>query len=514
MEEIFSNISNNKKTKLYTFPLDLLGKICKKAGNSFPYIYLFDQQRHTDIIKAIQKKFFHDCQGPYDVLKFVLGDIILLEQMDFFKKSRYYATALLKLGEYDKYINILFYIKLYLYYLKIRIRNIVLREYILQYNEKYRRKEFILRINTSERETLLQQKEVDIESMEHTLYELILLDYINKKDIRVKGTTINIDSDMELSAIEFFTEGDNIEWIKKYWKYVEKTNIYQGMFMEKLKGKFYLTYLKYKREIDKILSKAYYIEDIHDDHEFIFNGMNKIKNIKIYTTGYTNKILREVDTILWNIGNLDLLNELYDLNHLYNIHYYKTLLNMNYYTINVFKSVTKKKLMKKQYKMEDPSHRKFKCPFRRNNQYYVSCRYEVPFTRLNSLYQENPDRYIVNYVNEMKNYIIEICTQLEKEINLKDINKEWSDLMNNSIINNDNDHLSSKKNSKKNYNNKSQRKFKIPSISYETNDYRIKLDKIMQRVFNTSKNEKSLNNDTTTTTTTTHTNNNNKIMLQ
>jgi len=133
--------------------------------------------------------------------------------------------------------------------------------------------------------------------LDHYIYELILKTYTseNGKSVgNVNGTNEEFFK-IHRDAIDNFCERDNTEWINKYWKYVEKTEIYGEIFSKIARKNIYNVYLKYKREIDIILCRAYVLEDISEDKEFIFNKANKTKYNRVYKSGYTKSILSEVD---------------------------------------------------------------------------------------------------------------------------------------------------------------------------------------------------------------------------
>ncbi|OUM59966.1 hypothetical protein PIROE2DRAFT_14379 [Piromyces sp. E2] len=77
-----------------------------------------------------------------------------------------------------------------------------------------------------------------------------------------------IGHELEQIPIDYFFENDNVEWIKNYWKYIEKTGIYQELLNDK--SNIENTYRKYDVEIEPILKEAYLIEDIRYDNDFIF----------------------------------------------------------------------------------------------------------------------------------------------------------------------------------------------------------------------------------------------------
>ena len=93
-------------------PLDVLINQCKMTGDILPFLLKFDQYSNNDIIKEINKNSFVDINSVYDLLEIYVSHLKQLKEVDFFKKSRQCLTELLKLKEYDKYVNFLFYIKL------------------------------------------------------------------------------------------------------------------------------------------------------------------------------------------------------------------------------------------------------------------------------------------------------------------------------------------------------------------------------------------------------------------
>ncbi|OUM65001.1 hypothetical protein PIROE2DRAFT_8064 [Piromyces sp. E2] len=240
------------------------------------------------------------------MFQYYIDDIKLLKKYDFFKNSRYYCYDLIKRGQIECYINLLFYIKLYLYYLKIKIRKIIVIEFIFQYELKYVNEEYIERIDTEDILSLFEST-TDITSLEHYLYELVIKEYKIRQEQSIVQEHLKENEELELIAKDYFLENDNVEWINNYCKYIEKIGIYQKLLGDK--SSIENTYLKYDVEIEPILSEACLIEDIRYDNEFIFNNFNKIKHIGQYKFGYTNAILQEVDFILKNIGNKDLLTE-------------------------------------------------------------------------------------------------------------------------------------------------------------------------------------------------------------
>jgi len=405
-------------------PLDVLINQCKTTGDILPFLLKFDQYSNNDIIKEINKNSFVGINSVYDLLEIYVSHLKQLKEVDFFKKSRQCLTELLKLKEYDKYVNFLFYIKLYLYYLKVKIKNIILLEFLFQFRMKYPKIYYEERIKTGDIISLLDNVE-DNSLLEYYLYELMIKESPSYKINRYGYIYIEKCEDKEYEVLDSFIEKDNFEWIKNYWKYIEKTEIYKEMFKEIFIDWLPIIYLKHKREIDIILSEAYYIEDIRNDNEFIFNKVNKIKHIKIYKFGYTNTILKEIDFIINNIGDRKILDEKCDLSQLYNIHYYKTVLNMDYYTINLFKSTSGVKLEKKIINFNEIQFNNkiqcLQCPFRRKNKYYISEKYEVPFTTVNEIYQRNPDAYIINFITQTKHFINLLCSGLEKEFESKNI---------------------------------------------------------------------------------------------
>jgi len=145
----------NEKKRYHKLPYNYLIKICKDSDNYFAVILLFNEYFDIDIIKGIKEDKFKNIDSPYDLFNIYYRCITELEKFEFFKQSRYFCRALLEIGEYDKYINYLFFIKLYLYYLKIKIKQIVLREYIFQYNEKYSNLIFKLRINSKKESEII-----------------------------------------------------------------------------------------------------------------------------------------------------------------------------------------------------------------------------------------------------------------------------------------------------------------------------------------------------------------------
>jgi len=404
-------------------PLDVLINQCKMTGDILPFLLKFDQYSNNDIIKEINKNSFVGINSVYDLLEIYVSHLKQLKEVDFFKKSRQCLTELLKLKEYDKYVNFLFYIKLYLYYLKVKIKNIILLEFLFQFRMKYPKIYNEERIKTDDAISLLDNVENN-SLLEYYLYELMIKNS-SKKVHHYGYKYIEKGEDIEYEFLDSFIEKDNFEWIKNYWKYIEKTEIYKEMFKEIFTDWLPIIYLKHKRDIDTILSEAYYIEDIRNDNEFIFNKVNKIKHIKIYKFGYTNTILKEIDFIINNIGDRKILEENFDLSQLYNIHYYKTVLNMDYYTINLFKSTSGVKLEKKIINFNKIQFNNkiqyLQCPFRRKNKYYISEKYEVPFTTVNEIYQRNPDAYIINFITQTKHFINLLCSGLEKEFESKNI---------------------------------------------------------------------------------------------
>ncbi|ORY05587.1 hypothetical protein LY90DRAFT_678436 [Neocallimastix californiae] len=176
---------------------------------------------------------------------------------------------------------------------------------------------------------------------------------------------------------------------KKYWKYVKKTDIYNNIITEKMtkeeeSKKYYLpetiiklansktnrkilkVYLKNKDEIDFILCQGYFVEDISEDKDFIFNKMKNVKHVNNYKFGYTKEILSEIDFILNHINNNDTILKKYDIN----------------------------KLVK----------------------------YEVPFTRVNSLYKQDSDNYIKKYFKSILEYLDILCKELDNFFELKNKN--------------------------------------------------------------------------------------------
>eukprot|EP00833_Pecoramyces_ruminatium_P015003 jgi/Orpsp1_1/1189035/evm.model.d7180000069005.1 len=294
---------------------------------------------------------------------------------------------------------------------------------MIKYHEKYYNIYRKMCINTEDDKISILENIKDTTLLEHTIYDLIMMEY-NKDHA--------FDRFSDLYFIGRFFENDNIEWIKNYWKYIKKTDIYKDIFFkednkkrEKKNKKLYdqrkenITYLyfKHKVELDPIISEAYFIEDISNDDEFIFNKVNKLKHIGRYKIGYTKAILDEVDFILRNIGNKEILSKKYDFNNLYDIYYYKTILNIDYYTINLFKSISGKKMEKKIIKMSCYSNNGTPCsPFRKKNKYYISGKYEIPFTLLNRKYKTNPDNYIISYMDTIKYYIKDACISLKNKI--------------------------------------------------------------------------------------------------
>ncbi|OUM65002.1 hypothetical protein PIROE2DRAFT_8065 [Piromyces sp. E2] len=72
--------------------------------------------------------------------------------------------------------------------------------------------------------------------------------------------------------------------------------------------------------------------------------------------------------------------------------------------------------------------RNIKCPFQIKNKYYISSKYEIPFTLVNKKYQENPDIYIINYFDSIQYYIEKIDMDTDKEINqIKNLNEIKND---------------------------------------------------------------------------------------
>lgn len=172
-----------KKSKFFLFPYDILKSICNNAGTKFPLILLFDEYHSENFIDKIKNNSFKNINDPYDILLLYLNDIKYLEQLDFFKNSRYYMNILLKIGEYDKYINYLFYIKLYMYYLKIQLKNIAINEYIINFIEKYKNENFIKKNyakNVENIVSLLENEYICINKndlYEHYLFEFIMNSY-------------------------------------------------------------------------------------------------------------------------------------------------------------------------------------------------------------------------------------------------------------------------------------------------------------------------------------------------
>ncbi|KAL6588391.1 hypothetical protein U3516DRAFT_827070 [Neocallimastix sp. 'constans'] len=433
----------NKKRKFYLFPFNFLIKLCKEADNYLPLILLFDQYFDIDIIKGIKENIFINFESIYDILKYYLKYLLILERYDFFKKSRYYCNCLLKIGEYNKYINFLFIIKLYTYYLKLEIKNIILREYIFQYSEKYSVEDFKLEIRTTNIENLLENENNNA-NLEHYLYELILKSYAEKKDINLEEES-DLFFEIHLNALNDFIENYNIEWIKKYWKYVKKTDIYNNIITEKMtkeeeakeyylpetiiklansktNRKFLKVYLKNKDEIDFILCQGYFVEDISEDKDFIFNKMKNVKHVNNYKFGYTKEILSEIDFILNHINNNDTILKKYNINKLYNIYYYKTILNIDYYTINLFKPIFKDKFENDILFAKEDKPNSIRCPYRKKSKYYNSVKYEVPFTRVNSLYKQDSDNYIKKYFKSILEYLDKLCKELDNFFELKNKN--------------------------------------------------------------------------------------------
>ncbi|OUM58337.1 hypothetical protein PIROE2DRAFT_16421 [Piromyces sp. E2] len=409
---------DNNVSKTEKVPLNFLLNLYKSSDDILPFLLQFDKYGHNDILKEVKKNTFSGIEDVYDLLQFYIDDIKYLKEIDFFKKSRHALTDLLKIGEYDKYINFLFFIKLYLYYLKIKIRNIILLEYLIQYRKKYSKEEYVERVRTDNVKDLLKNVK-DNTLLEHYLYELMVKDFPQPENIPYNE--IKENEEVEQDALDSFIMKDNIKWLKDYWKYIEKTEIYKEMGKESFMEWQPITYIKHKVEIDSILAEAFYLEDIRNDNSFIFNKVNKLKYIKVYKLGYTNSVLKEIDFILNNIRNRKVLEESYDLSNLYNIHYYKTILNIDYFTFNIFKSVTRYKLNKKLINVKSNNvENHMRCPFRKKTKYYISEKYEIPFTNINNTYRNNPDEYIIAYVNQLKYYINMMSENLE--IKTKSIN--------------------------------------------------------------------------------------------
>jgi len=432
------------------FTLNELFNDCKMSDDDIlPFLIKFEQNNSNNIIKEINKGTFKNISNIYELVLLYHEDLKYLKELEFFEKSRQWLVELLKIREYDKYINFLFFIKLYQYYLKIKIRNIILFEYLIQYRLKYTKEDYVERIKTKDIELLLGN-ESNNSLLEHYLYELMMKEYSEKKKITYNN--LKDDETLEQEALDSFIQNDNIEWIKNYWKYITKTEIYKEMCKEIFMDWLPYTYLKHKVQIDPIISEAYYIEDIRNDNDFIFNRVNKIKHVKIYKLGYTNSILKEIDYILQHISNKELLEKKYNnLSQLYNIYYYKTLLNIDYYTINLFKPIHGNKFENKviHLKKESLNH-KIKCPFRKKNKYYISEKYEIPFTTLNDTYKSNPDEYIIRLVDETKYFVNLILLNLKKKTvikrkatdknkkkkkkknqNISNLNKLYTDILNN-----------------------------------------------------------------------------------
>ncbi|ORX51094.1 hypothetical protein BCR36DRAFT_326160, partial [Piromyces finnis] len=486
-KEYKSKDENNQKI-LSESSLNALMDSCKKTNDILPFLLQFDQYfSNSDIIREINKNSFDNIDDIYDLLQMYIINLKCLKELDFFKNSRQCLIKLLKIGEYNKYINFLFYIKLYQYYLKIKIRNIILLEYLVQYREKYPKERYIERIKTK-KVNLLLENEKDNTQLEHYLYELMIKEYLTPKNIQYSELIEN--EQLELDSLDYFIEKDNIEWIKYYWKYIEKTAIYKEMGKEVFMDWIPYTYLKHKVEIEPIISEAYYIEDIRNDNDFIFNHVNKIKHIKVYKFGYSNSILKEIDFILNNINNRKLLIEKYDFSKLYNIHYYKTILNIDYYTINLFNSVSKNKLENKLINLERSlSSKKIQCPFRRKNKYYISEKYEIPFTKVNKLYQEDPDNYVIAFVSQIKYLVDLLCIKLKKEIEEKDI--MYIDYLN--TKNNDENNRSSYNNKDNNDNKNSN--LKIQSISNANRQYSSIIDNLFETLYNNNNNNNNNDDD-------------------
>ncbi|KAG4082410.1 hypothetical protein H8356DRAFT_969845 [Neocallimastix lanati (nom. inval.)] len=302
--------------------------------------------------------------------------------MTFLKRADIIVIVYLK---YNKYINFLFIIKLYTYYLKLEIKNIILREYIFQYSEKYSVEDFKLEIRTTNIENLLENENNNA-NLEHYLYELILKSYAEKKDINLEEES-DFFFEIHLNALNDFIENYNIEWIKKYWKYVKKTDIYSNIITEKMtkeeeakeysfpeniiilantktNRKFLKVYLKNKDEIDFILCQGYFVEDISEDKDFIFN----------------------------------------------------------YYTINLFKSIFKDKFENDILFAKEDKPNSIRCPYRKKNKYYNSVKYEVLFTRVNSLYKQDSDNYIKKYFKSILEYLDKLCKELDNFFELKNRN--------------------------------------------------------------------------------------------
>ena len=113
-----------RKTKLYPFPKEILIKICKEACSSVP-IYLYLIYYGNNVLKGIQDNSFEGLNTPYDLVQFYIDELKFFIEFNFFKESRYYANFLITSVHFDSYINLLFFVKLYLYYLKVKIRKIM-----------------------------------------------------------------------------------------------------------------------------------------------------------------------------------------------------------------------------------------------------------------------------------------------------------------------------------------------------------------------------------------------------
>jgi len=209
--------------------------------------------------------------------------------------------------------------------------------------------------------------------------------------------------------------------INKYCKELKFNFKCLENYYEKEESDYNDNWKSIENEKSKICLDTFYIKNLYSEsrENTIYNKIHdnyfKVIHTYIYQLGYTKEFLEYARL------NERISEQLYK----YNINYYGTYTNIDYYTFNYGKPIGSSGFDNKIHNLKmffningdkdnskneqyilDSYENSYQLINTNKNKYYISDRYEVPFTILNKNYKNNLDNFIINYANHFVQFEI------------------------------------------------------------------------------------------------------------
>lgn len=320
----------------------------------------------------------------------------------------------------------------------------------------------------------------------------------------------------------------------KYYRYYIKILLVINEYLEELKTNFKnleeddsiskvgeesMNWKTAENKKYKICLDTFYIKDLYSEsrEKEIYKTINdnyfKVIHSYIYKLGYTKEFLNYAKINKNNIQNL----------YKYNINYYGSYTNIDYYTFNYGKAIGNQKFDNKIHNLtkyfnynnnknfnnninndninnnndndinfnNETKYEKFHVDSFENsytiidtneNKYYISEIYEVPYIVINKEYKKNPDKFIIDYAHRFVKYEIQQLKCIENFCSkkFKFNNDDYNDNFSNTNSNkNDKLRITTEKNNY-NFNNIDIRTVILSFFNIRDRDNLIYLDKLLE----------------------------------